>query len=67
MHLRVRSPCRTLGLDGEIGSIQVGRQAGLLPLSADPLDSVEAYNRIAVVLLVGHPIVREVLSARRID
>jgi imidazolonepropionase-like amidohydrolase len=54
---------RALGLQGEIGSVQVGKQADLLLLGANPLEDVAAYDTIEVVFLAGQPIARELLSA----
>lgn len=53
----------TFGLAEEIGSIEVGKRADLLMLAADPLASVEAYDRIEQVILGGEVIERESLAA----
>jgi imidazolonepropionase-like amidohydrolase len=53
---------RIMRLDRDIGSIEKGKRAHLLLLRANPLDSVEAYNRIETVFLAGKAIPRETLS-----
>ncbi|MBD8527666.1 amidohydrolase family protein [Pseudomarimonas arenosa] len=55
---------RAFGLASEIGSIEVGKRADLLVLSADPLASVEAFDSIDVVVLGGRAIRRAELSAQ---
>ncbi|MCB1599396.1 MAG: amidohydrolase family protein [Xanthomonadales bacterium] len=54
---------RSIGLDGELGSIEVGKRADLLLLSADPLASVQAFDHIDQVILGGRVIKRETLAA----
>lgn len=54
---------RAFGLDDAIGSIEVGKRADLLLLGADPLASVEAYDRIEQVILGGMVIERATLAA----
>jgi imidazolonepropionase-like amidohydrolase len=56
---------RALHLDDKIGSVEPGKTANLLLLSANPLQSVSAYDTIETVLLHGRPILRTELSARR--
>ncbi|MGH7576597.1 MAG: amidohydrolase family protein [Longimicrobiales bacterium] len=56
---------RALGLEGEMGTVEVGKTANLLLLGADPLESVAAYDAIETVFLHGRPIPRDELSARR--
>lgn len=53
---------RAFGLDHELGSIEVGKQADLLLLAASPLETVEAYDRIDLVILAGRVIEREELA-----
>jgi len=45
--------------------VEVGKHANLLLLSANPLESVSAFDTIETVLLHGRPILRAELSARR--
>jgi imidazolonepropionase-like amidohydrolase len=52
-------------LDKDYGTIERGKVANLLLLDADPLKSVEAWNRIDKVVLHGQPIARESLAAPR--
>jgi len=51
-------------LDKEIGSVEAGKRANLLLLTADPLKTVDAYNAIDTVFVGGRPIARNVLSAK---
>lgn len=54
---------RAFGLDHEIGSIEVGKRADLLLLAASPLETVDAYDRIDLIILAGRVIDREELAA----
>ncbi len=56
---------RALHLDDKIGTVEEGKNANLLLLRANPLESVSAYDTIETVLLHGRPIQRAELSARR--
>jgi len=56
---------KVMKLDKEIGTVEAGKRANLLLLTADPLKTVEAYNAIDTVFLGGRPIARKVLSAKR--
>ncbi|HEY2685063.1 MAG TPA: amidohydrolase family protein [Steroidobacteraceae bacterium] len=47
------SNAQALGLDKEIGTVQVGKRANLLLLRHDPTQSIEAYDGIAKVILRG--------------
>lgn len=49
------------GLAAKLGSIEVGKQADLLLLRADPLATIAAYDAIETVFLNGQPIPREAL------
>ncbi len=53
------------GLAGEVGRVAPGLRADLLLLTANPLETLQAYDRIETVVLGGEPIQREELSARR--
>jgi len=53
------------GLAEEAGRIMPGLRADLLLLTANPLESLQAYDQIETVILGGEPIQREGLSARR--
>lgn len=50
-------------LGEEIGSVEVGKRADLLLLGANPLDTVEAYDRIEQIILGGEVIERASLAA----
>src|SRR5690606_36522632 len=46
---------RILGLERELGTVEVGRRADLLLLGADPLTDVSAYDTLETVFLDGEP------------
>jgi imidazolonepropionase-like amidohydrolase len=58
---------RTFHIDHEVGSVEPGKQADLLLLGANPLESITAYDDISVVIVDGIPIDRDDLSAKRLD
>ncbi len=51
------------GLDGEIGTVAVGKKANLLLLSRNPMESIGAYDAIEAVILQGRLYPRDGLSA----
>jgi imidazolonepropionase-like amidohydrolase len=51
-----RNAARLLGLDGDVGTVEVGKVADLLVLDADPLQDVEHLTRIAAVFRHGAPV-----------
>nr|WP_314858141.1 amidohydrolase family protein [uncultured Undibacterium sp.] len=55
---------RAMGLEKNIGSVEVGKQADLLLLSANPLLDVRAYDTIEQVILRGRVHQRAALSAQ---
>nr|WP_315468792.1 amidohydrolase family protein [uncultured Undibacterium sp.] len=55
---------RAMGLEKNIGSVEVGKQADLLLLSANPLVDVRAYDAIESVILRGRVHQRATLSAQ---
>ncbi|HEX2861203.1 MAG TPA: amidohydrolase family protein [Lacunisphaera sp.] len=55
---------RALRLDHDIGTVEPGKTANLLRLAANPLQTVEAYDRIETVFLHGRPLPRASFSAR---
>lgn len=57
---------RALGLQDRIGSIAVGKQADLLLLEKNPLESIQAYDQIRFVILRGVAVERANLSARQL-
>lgn len=57
---------RSLGLEGTLGSVQVGAQANLLLLKDNPLLSVHAYDSIEQVVLKGVAHERQVFSAQQL-
>jgi len=53
---------RAFHLENRLGSIEPGKAADLLLLAANPLETVEAYNDIELVILGGEVLVRESLA-----
>jgi imidazolonepropionase-like amidohydrolase len=51
----------TFHLDNDLGTIQAGKRADLLLLHANPLESIEAYDRIDTIFVEGTPISRKSL------
>ena len=47
------APARSLGMDGEIGSLEVGKLADMVILEADPLDNIRNTERVETVVLGG--------------
>lgn len=54
---------KAFGLERELGSIEVGKRADLLLLAANPLETIDAYDRIEQVILGGRVIERDSLAA----
>ena len=54
---------KAFGLEDSYGTIQSGKVANLLLLKKDPLEAVEAYEAIAIVVLRGKALARATLSA----
>ncbi|HWJ33706.1 MAG TPA: amidohydrolase family protein [Steroidobacteraceae bacterium] len=59
------SNAQALGLDKDIGTVQVGRRANLLLLRDDPTQTIQAYANIAKVILRGRVIDPSELVATR--
>jgi len=59
------SNARALRLDGEIGTVEVGKRANLLLVRSDPRQTVQAYDEIVEVILGGRVLARETLAANR--
>ena len=57
------SNAEALALSHEIGTVQAGKRANLLLLREDPTQSIEAYNKIVIVILRGRALERSVLAA----
>ncbi len=47
------APARSLGMDGEIGSLEVGKLADMVILEADPLENIRNTERVETVVLGG--------------
>jgi imidazolonepropionase-like amidohydrolase len=54
---------RAFRLEREFGSIEVGKRADLVLLAANPLETIEAHDRIEKIILGGRVIERESLAA----
>ncbi len=50
-------------LEDELGTVEAGKRANLLLLSANPLSTLAAWNSIEQVILNGRPIARDTLAA----
>lgn len=55
------------GLQNEIGTVEVGKQADLLLLSEDPTKDIGAFDSIEMVILSGKVLTRADLSAKIIE
>lgn len=55
---------RMFRLDDRIGTVEPGKVANLLLLTASPLENVKAYDAVEMVFLHGRPLSRGALSAR---
>lgn len=62
-----RRNARALHMEGEIGTVESGKRADLLLLNQNPLETVAAYDDIALIILEGLPIDRATLSAQQTD
>lgn len=62
-----RRNARALHMEDEIGTVERGKRADLLLLNQNPLETIEAYDDIALVILEGTPIDRAMLSAQQAD
>ena len=58
---------RLLGLEDRIGSVEEGKEADLLLLAKNPLETVAAYNSITWVILDGKAFPRSNFSAENIS
>jgi imidazolonepropionase-like amidohydrolase len=54
---------QALGLEKEIGTVQVGKRANLLLLRENPAETIEAYDGIVKVILRGRVLERKDLAA----
>jgi imidazolonepropionase-like amidohydrolase len=59
------SNAQIFGLSGEVGTVEVGKQANLLLLSADPMLTLHAFDRIQKIILHGNVIAPDALAANR--
>ncbi|MFQ5742658.1 MAG: amidohydrolase family protein [Acidobacteriota bacterium] len=49
-----------VGLEGEIGSLEAGKQADLIAVAGDPLSDITTLDQIALVMRAGHVLVSKV-------
>ena len=52
------------GLQQDLGSVETGKKANLLFMTANPTESIAAYDTIEIVILEGEVLPRSTLSAR---
>ncbi|WP_370980988.1 amidohydrolase family protein [Agaribacterium sp. ZY112] len=67
LHALTLANAKALGLEEQLGSIDVGKRANLLVLNDNPLTSAQAYNSIETVILHGEVHQRHTLSAKNIN
>jgi imidazolonepropionase-like amidohydrolase len=48
------APAAWLGIDGEVGSVEVGKRADLIAMKADPTQAVSAPRTLHWVMKDGH-------------
>jgi imidazolonepropionase-like amidohydrolase len=56
---------RQFGLDKDYGTVEAGKVANLVLLTANPLETMRAWSQIEKVILHGDVIERETLAADR--
>jgi len=66
-HAMTIDNARALHIDRDVGTVEPGKRANLLLLGGNPLDSLDAYDKIQIVFLHGQPIFRADLSAKKAD
>jgi imidazolonepropionase-like amidohydrolase len=54
---------QALGLEKDIGTVQVGKRANLILLWSNPAETIEAYDGIVIVILRGRVLERKALAA----
>jgi imidazolonepropionase-like amidohydrolase len=64
-HAATLNNARQFGLDKEYGTVEPGKHANLLLLTANPLETMRAWAQIDKVILHGNVIERESLAADR--
>lgn len=62
-----RANARAFKLDGELGTVEVGKRANLLLVRADPRRSIDAYSGIVRVILDGRVLDPAMLAADRMQ
>jgi len=60
-----RDAARAMGVDNEVGTIEVGKTADLVLLDADPLDNISNTMKIEAVVLRGRLFSKEELTAMK--
>jgi imidazolonepropionase-like amidohydrolase len=56
IHAATQTAARSLGIESDRGTLEAGRRADLLVLSADPLRDVRNVRAIAAIYKAGHPV-----------
>jgi imidazolonepropionase-like amidohydrolase len=51
-------------IDDDFGTIEIGKIANLLLLNSNPLESIDAWKNIDIVVLHGEPIDRKTLAVQ---
>jgi imidazolonepropionase-like amidohydrolase len=59
------SNARAFHLETQLGTIEPGKRANLVLLTKNPLETIEAYDAIEMVVVAGKPIPRSALSANQ--
>lgn len=57
------SNARAFNIDGQVGTIEVGKRANLLLMKQSPLESIAAYDSIGTVWVGGRQVARAALAA----
>jgi len=53
-----------LGLDGQVGTLEVGKRADLLALAGNPLQGIESLKNVRLVISGGVEVMGRLISPR---